>query len=368
MAMPRRLVALFDGTWNRIQTRTNVERFWRLVHSSDPQGREQVCRYFEGVGVAPGIKRWLGGAFGMGLSDNVKDGYRWLSAEWSPGDEVWLFGFSRGAYTARSLGGLIRKCGLWPPDANGRVSGAGVDAAYAYYRDKDIKPGPETDQWCRAHGTRQVGIRFIGVWDTVGELGVPGVGGWFPYARSRYGFHDTDLSKVVQYAYQALALDEHRADFEPTKWERVPEDLGPGETMKSRKPGQLDVEQRWFVGAHADVGGGEPTDGAGTDPNTLPEIALAWLQAKAGGAGLAFKEAFVPVPDAERGVPNDSYARFMGGLYRLFRKPCQRLIGGGVHETVDASIWRKWDDAYCPPSLKAALAAGRVRQGSEEVA
>ncbi|MGH8116958.1 MAG: DUF2235 domain-containing protein [Rhodanobacteraceae bacterium] len=366
--MPRHLVLLFDGTWNRIRTHTNVERFWRLVARADAHGHDQTCKYVKGVGVAPGLKRWLGGAFGMGLSDNVQEGYRWLSEQWGEGDEIWLFGFSRGAYTARSLGGLIRKCGLWPPGADGKVSQADVDTAYAYYRDKQIKPGPATDQWCVEHGTRQVDIRFIGVWDTVGELGVPGVGGWFPFARSNYGFHDTDLSKVVQYAYQALALDEHRADFQPTKWERDPDDLGPGETIKSKKPEQLDVEQRWFVGAHADVGGGEEADGAGAAPDTLPEIALAWLQAKAAAAGLAFKDVFVPAADAERGMPNDSYGQFMNGVYRLFKKPDVRVIGGGVRETIDASIWKKWGETYCPPSLQTALDAGLVRHGLEEVA
>ncbi|HET8553268.1 MAG TPA: DUF2235 domain-containing protein, partial [Rhodanobacteraceae bacterium] len=76
--MPRRLIALFDGTWNKAQTRTNVERFWRLVATTDAAGDEQLCRYFAGVGVKPGIGHWLGGAFGLGLSGNVKDGFQWL--------------------------------------------------------------------------------------------------------------------------------------------------------------------------------------------------------------------------------------------------------------------------------------------------
>src|SRR5690348_17951123 len=108
--MPRRLIALFDGTWNKVQTRTNVERFWRLVAPVDAAGNEQICKYVAGVGVKPGIEHLLGGAFGLGLSGNVEEGFQWLSKTWREGDEIWLLGFSRGAYTARSLGGLIRKC------------------------------------------------------------------------------------------------------------------------------------------------------------------------------------------------------------------------------------------------------------------
>ncbi len=364
----RRLVVLFDGTWNKVQTHTNVERLWRLVAPVDGGGREQICKYVVGVGVAPGIKHLLGGAFGLGLSDNVQQGYQWLSEQWRDGDEIWLFGFSRGAYTARSLGGLIRKCGLLKPDAQARVARAAVDQAYGLYRN-DLHPDDPQMVAFRAANSREAGIRFIGVWDTVGALGIPEVGSWFPFARSRYAFHDTELSKIVQYAYQALALDEHRADFAPTKWTRPAQTLAPGQSPTARKPEQIDVEQRWFVGAHSDVGGGEQTDGAGHSPDTLPEIALSWLQAKAAAAGLAFDEAYVPAPGAERAVPNDSYAEFMYGLYRVFKRPYERVIGGGVNETIDDSVWKKWneDAGYRPLSLETAMQAGLVVQGSGAV-
>lgn len=375
--MSRRLVVFFDGTWNKVATGTNVERLRTLVAAADAGGRTQVCRYFAGVGVKPGLEHWLGGAFGLGLSDNVKDGYQWLSQNWQPGDEIWLFGFSRGAYTARSLGGVIRKCGLAAPAAGGTVTRAAIDEAYAYYRNKQEVPGDvsggadPTEVWRRQHAARDVLIRFVGVWDTVGDLGVPGVGSWFPFARSNYGFHDTDLSKIVQYAYQALALDEHRADFAPTKWVRPARTLAPGEKATAWKAEQVEVEQRWFVGAHADVGGGETADGAGQSPDTLPEIALAWLQCKAIGAGLAFNAPFPhqPSDDAELAAPNDSYGAFMGGIYKMLKKPFQRPMGGGVNETIDASVWKKWGHTapYRPPSLQTALDAGVVRMDSDRV-
>lgn len=373
--MPRRLIALFDGTWSRVATRTNVERLWKRIAPVDASGREQVCRYVPGVGVKPGIGHLLGGAFGLGLSGNVEDGYQWLSATWREGDQIWLFGFSRGAYTARSLAGMIRKCGLLPPDAAGDVARKAVNQAYDFYRNDD-KPGVRVDgvdptaAWRRGHRAREVTIRFIGVWDTVGALGIPCVASWFPFSRKRYAFHDTDLSRIVQYAYQALALDEHRADFKPAKWTRPAGTLAPGELRTAWKSRQIEVEQRWFAGSHSDVGGGEKTDGAGHSPDTLSEITLAWMQAKAQGAGLAFSAAAVVAPGAELDVPNPSYRTFMFGLYKFFSKPYARELGGGINETIDPSVWLKWyaQDVYRPRPIRIAMDASLIDLGSGRVA
>ena len=367
--MPRRLIALFDGTWSKVQTRTNVERLWKLIAPADATGNQQICKYVVGVGVKAGIEHLLGGAFGVGLSGNIKEGYHWLAKHWRDGDEIWLFGFSRGAYTARSLGGLIRKCGLLKPNGKGEVPSADVDAAYQLYRN-NLHPDDPAMQAFRAAHSREVLIRCIGVWETVGALGIPGVASWFPFSRSRYAFHDTDLSKIVQYAYQALALDEHRSDFKPTKWTRPQVSLKPSESPIAWKPEQIEVEQRWFIGSHSDVGGGEETDGAGHKPDTLPEIPLAWMQAKAKGAGLAFSEDFTPAPGAELDVPNDTYGEFMYGIYKIFKQPYQRVIGGGINETIDSSVWMKWyaQSEYRPKPLEAAMLADMIELGSNKVA
>jgi uncharacterized protein (DUF2235 family) len=359
--MPRRLIVLFDGTWNKVRTHTNVERLWKLIAPADPSGIEQDALYIPGVGVKPGITHLLGGAFGLGLSANIEQGYRWLAQNWNDGDEIWLFGFSRGAFSARSAGGLIRKCGLLKPDAKGEVSKQAVDEAYDFYQNEAHPDDPKAVAY-RAQHSREVPIHFIGVWDTVGALGIPDVASWFPFSRKRYQFHDTELSKIVRFAYHALALDEHRADFRPTKWTRLPENLAPGESATSKKPEQIDVEQRWFVGAHADVGGGEKTDGAGKSPDTLPDLPLAWIQRKAADAGLAFTQAFVPLPDAELGTPNDSYGKFMYGIYKAFKKPIERTFDAGVNETVDESVWQRWKQlaGYRPPTLTDAIASGVV--------
>ncbi|MGH8145983.1 MAG: DUF2235 domain-containing protein [Rhodanobacteraceae bacterium] len=367
--MPRRLIALFDGTWNKAKTRTNVDRLWKLIAPTDTEGHEQITKYIAGVGVKPGIGHMLGGAFGLGLSGNVEEGFQWLAQSWREGDEIWLFGFSRGAYAARSLGGLIRKCGLLKPDADGKVTKAAVDTVYDLYRN-NLHPNDPKMQAFRAAHSREVLIRFVGVWETVGALGIPGVASWFPFARAHYSFHDTDLSKIVQYAFQALALDEHRADFKPAKWTPPANSAQQGQASVPWKPEQLEVEQRWFIGAHSDVGGGEKTDGAGHSPDTLPEITLAWMQAKAAGVGLAFNEPCTPAPGAELDMPNKSYADFMYGLYKFFKQKYERVLGGGINETIDPSVWMKWYEqpAYRPPSLQVAMDKGSIELGSGEVA
>ncbi len=369
MTTTRRLVLLFDGTWSKPESNTNVERLRRLIAPRDPAGIEQLVNYIPGVGVSKGLAHLLGGAFGYGLAGNVQDGYRWLCETCRPGDDIYLFGFSRGAYTARSLAGLIRKCGLLRRDADGRVAKGGISAAYDFYRDTASKPGSQAALDFRASHSMETDIHFIGVWDTVGSLGIPHIASWFPYARSRYQFHDTELSKIVKYAYQALALDEHRADFAPAVWTRDPQTVKPGETLTSKKHEQIEIEQRWFIGSHSDIGGGNDCDGAGRKPDLLPDLPLAWLQRKAIDAGLACHERVVQAIDAWMGVPRNSYAEFMYGLYKAFKPPFDRKLGTGVNEMVDSSVWQRWhaDAGYRSPSLVQALAQATVQMSSEAV-
>ena len=356
----RRLVLLFDGTWSKPESNTNVDRMLKLIAPRDATGIEQLVSYIPGVGVTPGLTHLLGGAFGYGLTGNVLDGYRWLCNTWQPGDELYLFGFSRGAYTARTLGGMINKCGLLKPADGAQVSNADVSAAYDFYRDAGHRPRDPVAVAYRASHSVTVDIHFIGVWETVGALGIPDTASWFPFSRKRYRFHDTELSRIVKYAYQALALDEHRADFAPTLWTRNPYTLKPGEALTEKKAEQIEIEQRWFIGAHGDVGGGYDCDGTGRKPDPLPDLPLAWLQSKAMACGLAANAPFIPVADAWAGVPRNSYAEFMHGLYKLFKAPADRRIGASINETIDGSVWHRWlaDDSYRSPSVVQALADG----------
>ena len=363
----RRLVLLFDGTWNKPESNTNVERLRRLIAPVDALGNAQLVNYIPGLGVKRGLAHLLGGAFGFGLSRNVCDGYRWLCDTWQPGDQIYLFGFSRGAYAARSLGGLIRKSGLLKRGPAGRVTRSGVDSAYDLYRDTDTKPGDPPATAFRADHSIEVDIHFIGVWDTVGSLGIPDTASWFPFARARYRFHDTELSKIVKHAYQALALDEHRHDFKPALWTRNPYTVKAGESLTTKKQEQIEIEQRWFIGSHGDVGGGYKCDGAGRKPDPLPDLSLAWLQRKAIGTGLACNSLMIPAGDACMGVPRDSYKEFMHGLYKEFQPPFDRTLGSGVNEKVDESVWRRWlaDSTYRSPSLVRALANATVLMSVE---
>lgn len=358
----RRLVLLFDGTWSKPESNTNVDRLVQLIAPRDAAGVEQLVNYIPGVGVQPGLTHLLGGAFGYGLAGNVLDGYRWLCATWQAGDELYLFGFSRGAYTARSLGGMIAKCGLLKRRGDAQISAAEISAAYDFYRDTTHQPGDPTAVAYRVAHSNAVDIHYIGVWETVGALGIPDTASWFPFSRKRYRFHDTELSKIVKYAYQALALDEHRADFAPALWTRNPYTLQPGETLTSKKREQVEIEQRWFIGSHSDVGGGNDCDGAGRKPDPLPDLPLAWLQHKAVACGLAGSKAFVPIADAWTGVPRNSYVEFMGGLYQRFKSPANRVLGESINETIDASVWQRWqaDAGYRSPTLVQALSAGHA--------
>jgi len=207
----------------------------------------------------------VGGAFGTGLWQKIKDGYTKISQVYEAGDQVFIFGFSRGAFTARSLAGMIAACGL--PTQN--FSDDLVNTAFDAYRDKPNR----ADKLKKLANNNMANprISMVGVWDTVGSLGIPAaIGAIDPIA---YGFLDTSLHPSIQNAYQALAMDERRAQFPPTLWNGPAAD---GQTL----------EQVWFTGAHSDIGGGEPDDLPGT--TALSDITLGWMMSKAAALGLQF--------------------------------------------------------------------------------
>jgi len=328
--MARRLIVLFDGTWNTRDDRTNVERMAEAVAKDGADGVPQEKWYDPGPGT-DWYDRIRGGAFGYGVSHNIQLGYRWVAQHWADDAELFVFGFSRGAYTARSLVGLIRKSGLLR-----HATDPLLDEAYALYRNKDVHPDdPEAMDFRAAH-SRVIRVKFIGVWDTVGSLGVPLTGALIPWGRDHYQWHDTELSKIVEYAYHALATDEHREDYEATVWTKL-------------KPQNKDVEQRWFIGAHANVGGGYKYD-------RLHHIPLRWLQDKAVACGLGLKALQAVEPNDYRATVRDSYSEFMWGVYKAVKlgRRFNRPFGTGVNETVDESVWQRWKEMkeYRPPTLR----------------
>jgi uncharacterized protein (DUF2235 family) len=273
--LTKRLVVCCDGTWNRpdqmesgVAAPTNVAKIALAVPREGPDGVPQLLHYHPGVGTRR-FERLRGGAFGFGISRNVRDCYRFLVENYEPGDELYMFGFSRGAFTARSLAGLVRNSGILRSAQVARIP-----YAYRLYRARraTAKPrGIEAQLFRRMHShpDQNPMVHFIGVWDTVGSLGIPIDGSGFGrLVNGLWGFHDTELSSRVRYAYQALAIDEQRGPFRPTAW-----------TLGS-EPADQTLEQVWFSGVHCDVGGGY------RDP-ALSEIALLWMADRASDAGLA---------------------------------------------------------------------------------
>ena len=213
--MPKRLALFFDGTWStadQVNT-TNVTKAHKATVAGTAIGIEQVAFYDEGVGSRGNwFQRFLGGTAGTGLEQNIQDGYRFLIENHEDGDELFIFGFSRGAYTARSLAGLIRNCGILRADQMVRVPDA-----LKLYRKRGSGPDSIEALRFKEQHSKITDIKFIGVWDTVGARGIPlrFLGHLYNW---RYRFHDVELSGSVKNAYHALAIDEKRGPFKPSIW------------------------------------------------------------------------------------------------------------------------------------------------------
>ena len=298
----RNLFICCDGTWNTptdladgVPVPTNVYKFYASIAAHNPDGLAQLKYYHPGVGTEGNkIERIVAGAVGSGLDANIKSAYKWLADTYQLEDQVYLIGFSRGAYTARSLGGFLSACGLLNLDNSGWER---VDQAFALYRRRarggDAVAQKELDndraafrqQFC----VTDVKIHFIGVWDTVGALGIPRNLDWLNLDDwNNQSFHDLALSPIVENAYHAVAIDEQRASFAPTLW------IGPFLPTQH-------VEQVWFPGVHADVGGGYKEVG-------LSDGALWWMIENAERCGAGFEPKLcVQVRPDPRGVLHDSF-------------------------------------------------------------
>jgi uncharacterized protein (DUF2235 family) len=263
----KKIVYCADGTWDGKSSATNVFKlFSALLVTSG-----QMPFYDSGVGADGNpLEKLAGGVFGVGLFQKIKDGYTKISQVYEAGDQVFLFGFSRGAYTARSLGGMIAACGL--PSKN--FDDPLVDKAFQAYRDRSQRAAILASLSSQ-YAMSDAQITMVGVWDTVGALGIPAIfGGVDP---AIYGFLDTSLNPRIANAFHALAIDERRKEFPPTLWTSNP---APGQT----------VQQVWFCGVHSDVGGGYEVGGDATGTE-LSDITLSWMINKASSLGLAFSPA-----------------------------------------------------------------------------
>ncbi len=307
--MNKRLVVCLDGTWNTPDDKlrsTNVVKIMRAILHTSEEGTKQITFYDKGVGTGGPIDRLEGGAFGRGLDDNVRDGYRFLANNYEPGDEVYIFGFSRGAFTARSLAGFIGACGLLTKTTMGKLM-----KAWAFYRTPKHERDKEEKEAIHALARTDVRITCIGVWDTVGALGIP-VKRLKWMNRGNYQFHDTTLGANIDCALHAVAIDEKRGPFAPTLWQT---------TDRNEKPV---VEQVWFAGVHSNIGGSY--DDAG-----LSDLALDWMIKRVRKyTRLALDNDYVL--NQVHGDPLGTMYESRSSLYSVSRAlPYQRVLGGQDH-------------------------------------
>lgn len=357
----KRLAVFLDGTWNKPDDNTNVWRLRSMMARTDESGNAQLAYYDTGVGTR-WYDRFRGGLTGRGLSRNIREAYQWLVEHYEDEDEIYIFGFSRGAFTARSLAGMISRCGLLKPGAPmpvkqvfERYKRAEAKPIYRLPRGRPASDGlPLEDRWV-AEYSRRVRIRFIGVWDTVGALGLNLIPR--PHeARGEYDSHVVRLSNSFDHAYQAIALDEHRKSYPVSRWYRFIPEAAPRKSHAVPP----EVEQRWFIGSHTNVGGGYRND-------PLAHVPLAWLQSKANSVGLHFRTLQSLSGREHESSPVDSYRAFLKGLYRIaklgrrsFREVGPETLAverGWIvphFETIDKSVFERWrfDDRYRPSNLQ----------------
>lgn len=301
----KNLVICCDGTWQELSQRfpTNVTRLTRALAPAAAGGAPQVTFYDDGVGVGTGVldkaTRILGGALGRGLDRKIAEAYEFLVLNYEPGDRIYIFGFSRGAYTARSLAGLLRQVWILK-----RINASECERAIELYRshDKDAVEiqrfrqnfchtaapaleerafNPDSPAKTVTRNKDETGwIQFLGVWDTVGSLGIPRGLPFSEQINGKYEFHDTSLSRFVWNARHAVSIDEKRETFTPTLWtniDRLNDNAGASGLPYDQRP----YQQTWFPGGHGAVGGGESDGGISLPP-------LLWMLEGAQRAGLTF--------------------------------------------------------------------------------
>lgn len=322
-------IAIFcDGTWNnkdRTEHDTSVARIFQALEADVAAGRTDVKPYYiEGLGadnearsIGRFIDKWRGGALGRGLTANIREGYKFLCDTYKAGDKIYIFGFSRGAYTARSLAGMVRASGLVSKESD-------INKAMHRYRDPDAKTRPSTDEsnafraekspdfyttqseldWRKRNGKAEgapIEIAYLGIFDTVGTAGIPGVLSQLGLIPEGHGFHDLELSSMVKAGRHAIGLDEQRKLYKHTEWSNLPElNRKAGADAK----GGARYRQEWFPGDHGMIGGSGPN-------RQISNTVMAWILEGAEVAGLK-----VDMPESLKPTPND----FRGPLTNLSPK------------------------------------------------
>ena len=361
---PKNIVLCSDGTGNSGGKKqgTNVYRVFNGIdrHTKDVDGKtltEQVAFYDDGVGTESlKLLKVLGGAFGLGLGRNIVDLYTKLVQVYEPGDRIYLFGFSRGAFTVRSLAGLIHYCGIVERKPGLSDQEIRDRAKEAFKKFKDGHYGDKPDEalaFKEKHGVRitqapwegweggpkDIPIEFIGVWDTVDAVGVP-----FDGLRDVLDkiwpiqFKDTSLSRQVHRGCHAVAIDDERKTFHPVMWQ---------------EGNHGDVQQVFFAGAHSNVGGGYPRD-------QLAHLPLFWMMKRAEESGLRFTEAAWQEARGKADAQGQIYDSRSGlkAYYRYKPRDLSEICGENgleeikIHESVFHRI-KGFSSGYAPINLPA---------------
>ncbi len=332
------IVVCADGTWNRPEEDlatdhpTNVLKLARAVKPTLGELRQQV---FYDWGLGSYHTGAMAGVTGCGIHKNVMDGYRYIVQNYHPNDRIFLFGFSRGAYTVRALCGLINNCGILK-----RPQARQIQRAWDIYRSprSDRHPEGRTSQRFRAdYAWPSREVHFVGVWDTVGALGIPF--SLMGLLESHDEFYDTKMGSNLTHARHALAIDEQREDLEPTLW---------------RPRSGVDLKQVWFAGVHADIGGSYGPDAL--SHGEVSDTALSWMLDEATGQGLVFEpHVFRTLTD---GVDAPVH-RSRRHVFR-FRKPLHRKLDRLTSPTlIHPTVRQRYhaDPGYRPRRLRALVEA-----------
>jgi len=325
--MAKNIVVLCDGTGQE-GGKGNSTNVYKLFNMLEDRTSRQIAFYDPGIGT--GWRKITGNIGGMGISRNIRQCYRFIFENYEAGDRIFLFGFSRGAATVRSLSSFIHYFGILPKSRPKLIK-----KAYNIYKTgNDEKRKRRADEFVRLHHTMWTRIKFIGCYDTVAALGLP-----FKFASAildgipgfRHRFHNFTLSESIEHAYQALAIDDERKTFHPVLWDT---DITDYQTMR----------QVWFAGMHTDVGGGYKEQ-------ELSDIPLVWLTHMAVLKGLRiYPRHKVEIAEDENGFMHDSRGRWITKLYRRKVRfwPPDRVDKPVIHQSVlDRTKNRKNQDS--PP-------------------
>ncbi len=306
-------VVILDGTMSSLEEglETHAGKTFRLMQQE--ARKHPISLHYEAGIQWQGFRRAIDVMAGVGINRQIRRAYGVIASRYRPGDKIFLFGYSRGAYAVRSLAGVIDRVGLLKASS---ASERYVREAYRHYRRDPDSPVAETFRQAHCHET--IDIEMIGAWDTVRALGFRAPGLW-RFSPIEHQFHDHSLGCTVRHGYHALAHDETRRAFEPVLWQ-----------SKDGYSGTL--EQVWFRGSHGDVGGHLLGFEAA---RPLANLSLVWMLEQAERCGLPLPMNWKAHFPCDADAPSVGMNRGWGKLFRLRRK---RIIGQDPSERLHSSV------------------------------